>query len=150
MEYGGILEKNIECKPNPAKQTLHGKIKLELKGIEVFKIVDSETLNQKDGNWFKEAHRGPVYTNQIKNVKYEVCAIKQGNIKQIEELANNSIGKLIELGIANESDLEGARFDISQMMYKLENTRVNLMDIEDEIDLQDLKALKAKFENFNF
>lgn len=113
MEYGGILEKNVECKANPSKPTLLGKIKLELKGIEVFKIVDSETLNQKEGNWYKEAHRGPVYNDQVKNVKYEVCAVKQGSFKQIEEVANNSIGKLIELGIANECDLEGARFDIS-------------------------------------
>lgn len=150
MEYGGIFEKNLECKPNPGKPTLHGKIKLELKGIEVYKVVDTETLDQKDGNWFKEAHRGPAYNSQSKNVKYEVCATKQGNLKQIDEITNNSIGKLIELGIANEADLEGARFDISQMMYKLENTRIDFMQIEDEVDLQDLKSLKTKFENFNF
>jgi hypothetical protein len=71
IQYGGILEKNVECKANPGKPTQSlGKIKVDLRGVEVFKIVDTETLNKSSQGWLKEAHRGPAYNTHIKKTKY--------------------------------------------------------------------------------
>lgn len=150
MEYGGIFEPNVECKAVSNKAVSYGKLKVELRGVEVYKIVDAETLNQSSSNWFKEAHRGPVYSNHIRDTKYQMSVVKTAGWKQVEEVINNAIGKLIELGIANDGSLKGARFDISQMKYKLEDPRVNIMEFEDSVDMGELLKIKNKSETFNF
>lgn len=149
MQYGGIFEKNVECKTNPGKSGGPiGKVKVELRGVEAYKIVDSATLN--NTGWLKETHRGPIISKHSKKVKYELSVKKGSGWDKVELLVNNAISKLIELGIANERHLKGARFDISQMMYKLEDPRVNIMEFEDEVNLLDLKKIKDKYDNFNF
>jgi hypothetical protein len=67
-----------------------------------------------------------------------MSVIKGNGFGKVEQVVNTAIGKMVELGIANDGTLKGARFDISQMMYKLEDPRVNIMEFEDQIDLTDL------------
>ena len=45
----------------------------------------------------------------------------------MEKIINAVISKLIELGVVNESQMDHARFDISEMKYKLEQPHVTLM-----------------------
>lgn len=150
MQFGGILEQNHECKATPGKSSSYGKLRVELRGVEVFKLVDTETLNQNSSSWLKQSHRGPVYSDHVKNTKYQMSVTKGNGWVEVEGLINTVISKLIELGIANDSTLKGARFDISQMMYKLEDPRVNVMEFEDEVDIGDLQKLRKKYENYNF
>ena len=87
--------------------------------------------------------------NDAKNAKVVWAKVdKDKEFDRMEKIINAVISKLIELGVVNESQMDHARFDISEMKYKLEQPHITLMKSRKEPF--DAVGLLRQFGEFNF
>lgn len=125
-----FVQAHPECKiggkSNKGRSNKKNRIRLDITGIDF----------KSDSNDVKMANL--AYTR----------AKPSGDFENLESIINSLVSNLIELGIVNDSNLEGARFDLSSLKYKLENPIIELLSTTKGVF--DAGNLIKKFGDYSF
>ena len=122
----GFTQAHPECRIK-ASQARKRRIRIDVKGIKYFSISGNDARKTRT-----------IWAQMVQNAEFS----------KLETIIHSIVSKVIELGIVKDSEIENARFDLSELKYKLEKPHVTLM--KGKGDTFDATLLLKQFLNFNF